>query len=130
MLPFLARILRRAEMTDDSGFERGVRAIVEGIGNQARDWIDWWRKNRGEQQPMKILDEMLRHPKYRFRETDRLAKAINDNTDGRVVTETLLRKMGARHNILKRDTWTMDKYWEKTPEGIWRLRKRVKPGTI
>jgi len=107
-----------------------VKGLIEGLGNQLREWINWWRKNNSDKQPERILDEMLRNPKFRFRETHTLAKAIHDTTEGYTVTQAILRKLGARHNIREKDTWTMDKYWKKDPKGKWTLKIGVKPGEI
>jgi hypothetical protein len=117
-------------MADDIGLGSIVKGAIEGLGKQARDWIDWWRNNKRQQQPMKILDEMLRHPKYRFRETSTLARAIHDTTTGHVVTVALLQHIGARHNLGKKETWTKDDNWEQDDNGTWSLRSRVEPGRI
>jgi hypothetical protein len=129
-------------MTDPSGASdmlgSAITATIEGIGNTGLNWLKWWLKYRRGQNPQKLLDEMLRNPKWRFRETARLAAKINDTTAGYSITTIFLREMGAHHNIkLKdaRDTWWMPKYWEEdasghgsTKDGKWKLRKGITPG--
>ena len=117
-----------------------VKGVIEGVGKQVRDFWDWWTGRRQQQQPTKTLDEMLRNPKYKFRETKRLAAAIHDDTKDHKVTVDLLRGMGATANIREdgTDSWAMHKYWEEAnppgtgtdTTGKWKLRKDVKPGKI
>ena len=108
----------------------GLGDLLKGGSEEIRNWIEWRRKNRQDQQPKDQLDEMLRNPRWRLRETTTLAAEINDTTDDYKITRTLLRQMGASHNHKPggKDTWWMRKYWEQTPGGSWKLKKKVKPG--
>jgi len=115
---------------DDIGLGSAVKGLISGLGEQARAWIDWWRKNRRDQQPARIISEMLRNPRFRFRETSTLARAIHDTTEGDVVTIAILKHLGARHNLGSKDSWIVDDNWEQDATGTWRLRSSVEPGRI
>jgi len=88
------------------------------ISQEVRAWIEIWQRSR-RGAPQRILDQELRDPRFRFRETSRLATRIDDKTTGHVVTRALLRGMGAYHNTKEngRDTWSMLDYWEEIGTG-------------
>jgi hypothetical protein len=113
-----------------SGINLGLGELVKS-GNQAvRDVITTITKHYQDEQLIKILDEMLRSPRYRFRSTKLMAKEIGDTTPNQEITRHILVKMGAQPNSLPdgKDTWQMAKYWEETAGPPWKLKPDVNPG--
>jgi hypothetical protein len=111
----------------DSPLGDAVQGAVAGLGDAGNEWMERWRRNHRADQPLRILDEMLRNPRYRFREAATLAQAIDDTTADRRITSRLLLALGARHNVQQNgvDSWTMDKYWKRGSDGGWSLRKWI-----
>ena len=101
-------------------------AITGGFETETRAQTDLWRC--GEEEPIAVLDEMLRNPIYRFRDLQSLARSINDTSEGLADTRAILNQIGARRNVGEKNSWTMDKYWQQDAAGVWSLRSGVVAG--
>ena len=90
-----------------------------------------WQKNVEEH-----LDEMLRNPRYAFRELRTLARVFGDDSPNLTVTKTILRSMGARRNLGEADVWIKEGNWVKDDDGrvhrdakgMYVLKKGIHPG--
>jgi len=82
------------------------------------------------QQMAAHLDEMLRNSTHRFRSIEALSRAIHDTAADQRITVYLLQSLGARGNVRPggEDSWTKDNYWDRNPDGTWRLKNGVPPG--
>jgi hypothetical protein len=108
----------------------GLGEFVKSCADEVRRVVGAIRQHHEDKQIVNILDEMLRNPRYRFRNTTKLANAIGDTTPDQAITRHILVKMGADHNTKDdgKDTWQMKKYWEDTSGPPWKLKANCKPG--